>query len=88
LEIDKKWSSQLLKSLRIVVFNVNLLILVTLTSVLRTLVNKTLIKLGFDFSSLVLNLPQTQPFHVHNQVFLCQRNWMLSHSKKTTVIKR
>jgi hypothetical protein len=43
LESDEMWSSQLVKSLQIVVSKVKLLILVTLTSVIRTLVNKTLI---------------------------------------------
>jgi hypothetical protein len=42
LESDKKWSSQLVNSLQIVVFNIKLLILVTLTIALRALVNKTL----------------------------------------------
>jgi len=41
LESDEKWSSQLVKCLQIVVYNVKLLILVILTSVLRALVNKT-----------------------------------------------
>jgi len=43
LESDKKCSSQLVKSLQIIVSNVKLPILVTLTSALRTLVNKSLI---------------------------------------------
>jgi len=38
-----KSGSQLVKSLQIVVSNIKLLILVTLTSVLRALVNKTLL---------------------------------------------
>jgi len=41
LESDKKWSNQLVKSLQIVVSNVKLIILVTLTSVLSAFVNKT-----------------------------------------------
>jgi len=48
LEIDKKWSSQLVKGLQIVVSKVKLLILVTLTSALRTLVNKTFFFIFFS----------------------------------------
>jgi len=45
LENDKKWSSQIVKSLQIVVFN-KVTNLVTLTSALRALVNKILYLFG------------------------------------------
>jgi len=44
LESDEKWSSQFVKGLQIVISNVKLLILVTLTNVLRALVNENLTK--------------------------------------------